>query len=122
MPTESRQTGADQTASRDAAESAEARPGTLGPAESERHRILSSERRRTVLEVLADRTSPLALEDLAAAVAAREADEARCGSGTGRVAITLHHQHLPMLTDAGVLEYEPSTKRIEDVHSVAGLP
>lgn len=82
--------------------------------DSERHRLLADDRRRAVLAVLDAHGSAVPFEELAAAVEAHErgghvaADEA-----SDRVRIALHHVHLPMLDEAGVLSYEPRTKRVE---------
>ena len=82
--------------------------------ESQRHRVLAVERRRTTLEVLADLTAPVDLEDLAVAVAERETDE---GSVTEeaveRITVSLHHAHLPMLAGFGIVVYDPETNRVE---------
>ncbi|MFC7096684.1 DUF7344 domain-containing protein [Halobaculum marinum] len=75
--------------------------------ESERHRVLSSERRRHVLAVVSARESPVSLAALAAAVVARE-DDADPADDTARehAKISLHHVHLPMLDERGVLQYD----------------
>ena len=65
---------------------------------------------RAVLDVLADRTAPVDVEDLAVAVAERETDE---GGAVEEVMLTLHHTHLPMLTDFGVIDYDPEGTRVE---------
>lgn len=100
------------------------RAGTAEPTETERHRLLASERRRAVLDVLTTLATPVDLEVLVESVTAYEARaEAPTDERTGRVAISLHHQHLPMMSEVGVLEYDPSTNRVEstalpdDVHS-----
>lgn len=81
---------------------------------SERHRLLADERRRITVEVLAERGATVPFEELAAAVDARERDEhVEAGEASDRVRIALHHVHLPMLAEAGVLAYDPRTKRIE---------
>jgi hypothetical protein len=77
--------------------------------ETDRHRLLSSERRRVTLEVLAAAPIPIDVRELAAAVAVRESD------GTGdvdRVATALHHCHLPKMRDMGILDYDPETTRV----------
>lgn len=76
--------------------------------ETERHRLLEVARRRRVLEILAGREDPIALDALAAAVAERGVD----GSDVDEIATTLHHIHLPKLVDAGIVEYDPSANRI----------
>ncbi len=79
----------------------------------EYHRLLSSERRRILLDVLAEQPMPAGLEAVAAAVAEREADaDAPAEDAVERVAIALHHNHLPRMADAGVLEYEPAARSV----------
>jgi hypothetical protein len=76
----------------------------------ERHRLLSNGRRRAVLAVLSDRSTPVELADLAAAVADRETDaEAADEALVDRVKVSLHHVHLPRMDSLGVVEYEPRT-------------
>lgn len=74
--------------------------------ENEHYRLFAEERRRTTYDVLRSESEPVALEDMAKTVAHRE------GRGTDeesveRVAITLHHVHLPMMDDVGVIDYDP---------------
>lgn len=81
---------------------------------SERHRLLADERRRTVLAVLEARGATVPFEELAAAVEAHERGEhVAAGEASDAVRIALHHVHLPMLDEFGVLTYEPRTKRVE---------
>lgn len=84
--------------------------------ESERHRLLASERRRATLDALDDLPTPVALEDLADVVAGRECDaDAPRTETVERVAISLHHTHLPKLADLGVLAYDPDAKRVSSL-------
>ena len=82
---------------------------------NERHDVLSSDRRRIALAVLADRYGPVELECLAQSVAAAELD----GGGeptpgvVRTVAITLHHAHLPKLSDYGLLSYDPESRCVD---------
>lgn len=85
-----------------------------GLSASERHCLLAAERRRLALEILAGETSPVDLDDLAAAIAMQENGNGTADATTvERVAITLHHYHLPPLVAAGVLDYDPETQRID---------
>ncbi|UPW00800.1 hypothetical protein M0R88_01540 [Halorussus gelatinilyticus] len=68
--------------------------------------VLASERRRRVLYALHRRSGPVALSDLAEAVAASEDAEIE------RVAASLHHVHLPKLATANVVEYDRETKSV----------
>ena len=77
---------------------------TTGLSESERHLLLSAERRRIALSVLEDRADPMDLEALAAAVAARADDDGE--DAVDRTMIDLHHSHLPRMDDLGVVDYD----------------
>lgn len=83
--------------------------GGVDLTETDAHRVLSSARRRVVLDVLEDRRTEVALDDLSAAVASQEDDVA----STKRVGITLHHEHLPMLDDVGLVDYDAEARRVE---------
>ena len=89
------------------------RTGIAPLSESEWHRILSVERRRFLLDVLDDRPTPVGFDELAESVAAREAGTARID--VERVAITLHHNHLPRLAKLGVVEYDHEARLVESV-------
>lgn len=90
--------------------------------ESECHRILSAARRRVALDLLSTRTTPVELEELATATAARETDATAPPSDVvRRVAVVLHHQHLPMLSERGAIDYDPATRRVESVDVTADL-
>lgn len=71
----------------------------------------ADERRRLTLEVLANRVGPIGLEELAAAVADRAGFDG--SAAVERVALELHHDHLPRLADRGVLDYDPDRRRVE---------
>ena len=82
--------------------------------ENEYHRLLWAERRRLTIDVLEGVTDSVELNELAAMVAKREdgidtADE----NAIDHVAIDLHHTHLPLLADLGVLDYDPYGHRID---------
>ena len=82
--------------------------------ESDRHRLLASERRRVVLEVLDGSTASIALEELARQVAARESGrDVVDAEAAERVAVSLHHTHLPKMANLGVLRYDPVVRRID---------
>jgi hypothetical protein len=81
--------------------------------ESQRHDLLSAERRRAALDVLADRSTAVALADLAVEVAEREAGlDPTNGDTVRRLEIELHHAHLPRMDDYGVVDYDRDTHRI----------
>jgi hypothetical protein len=93
-------------------------PGRVGLghlSDTERYRLLSSERRRSVLSALVERTLPVGLRELSLAVHARES-----GAGVGdlefdeSVLLALHHHHLPKMDAVEVLDYD-AEKRLVDV-------
>ena len=87
--------------------------GPEGAARSALHRMLASERRRIALDLLQGRTAPVDLTALAAGVAAREAGASAVDEGTiERVAVSLHHAHLPLMAGEGVLEYDADARRV----------
>jgi len=95
----------------------------------ERHRLLSNERRRTVLRVLEHEAEATTLAALATAVAAAEPDVDRSDSTVDEdatvddaVQIELHHIHLPMLDDAGLVDYDGASKRVERTVPASELP
>jgi hypothetical protein len=78
-----------------------------------RHELLAKERRRTVLSLLNEGELPVELDSLTERVAA-EGEPAQKAPGTERaVRTSLHHVHLPKLDDAGVLDYDSETNRVE---------
>lgn len=80
---------------------------------TERHRILASDRRRVVLDVLETRCGPLDLDEVAALVAAEEHDFGNPTDETvERTAVSLHHVHLPKLEAAGVVRYDADLHQI----------
>ena len=94
------------------------RTGTADLTTDERHRLLSNDRRRATLAVLSDRTAPVELDDLAAAVADRIDADAADEELVDRMKASLHHAHLPKMDSLGVVEYEPGTRRVESYRPV----
>lgn len=76
-------------------------------AASEWHALLSHELRCAVIDVLADRTESVSLSELAATVAERADRDER------ETLVSLHHCHLPKAADAGLLDYQPESRRVE---------
>lgn len=83
----------------------------------DRHRLLAAPRRQLALEIVAGTTS-ISLEELAAEIDAREAGHS---DDAERTAVSLHHIHLPMLDEKGVLDYDVETHLIEPSDSIEGL-
>ncbi|RDI71107.1 DUF7344 domain-containing protein [Halopelagius longus] len=76
--------------------------------EDEYYRLLSDERRRIVLQTLTDLELPLSVSELAREVAERET-ESDAGASVPEirsVETDLHHVHLPLLDDHGIVEYD----------------
>lgn len=71
--------------------------------------LLANTRRRLLLEVMGTYEEQLTLPDAAEEVAVRETGRAVTDLSAERVAnvyISLYHDHLPRLVDAGLLEYD----------------
>ncbi len=82
--------------------------------ESDRHELLAAERRRLTLDILEGKTASIELASLATGIAARERGlDAADEDVVKRVTVSLHHTHLPIMVDAGVLDYDPEAKRID---------
>ncbi|PCR88959.1 DUF7344 domain-containing protein [Natrinema ejinorense] len=81
--------------------------------ESDRYRLLSSERRRITLDVLVGQEPPIELTELATGIAAREnGAEAIDDEIVAYVACSLHHVHLPVIDEFGLIDYAPDANRI----------
>ena len=110
----------------DQSQSTEGRADVSGAYRSITNRfdVLSHARRRAVLAVLADRTTPIAVEALADAVAEHEAADATRVSASEREAVhvTLHHVHLPKLDEAGAVDYQREARTVTPRHVPSGVP
>lgn len=81
--------------------------------ETERHRLLASERRRRILTVLSGRTSPITCAELASKLARMTGTAASDPADIRPIRISLHHSHLPAMDDFGVIDYDPSTNTVD---------
>lgn len=81
--------------------------------EPERCRLLADERRRTALTVLAERSSAVTLTALATALGARESGRIDEQDSHQMLEIRLHHVHLPLMDDVGVVDYDHEEHRVE---------
>lgn len=79
----------------------------------ELHRVFSEPLRRATLAVLADASTPTSLESLAFDV---ESEQDADASGVDACSVALHHRHLPVLDEAGLVDYEPATNTIRSCH------
>jgi DNA-binding transcriptional ArsR family regulator len=77
------------------------------------YRLLADEHRRLALATLAE-TGVAPLDTLAEAVTGESAVEQSLNETT----LQLHHTHLPMLNDAGVVAYDPVEKHVELIESI----
>lgn len=71
--------------------------------------LLAHQRRRAALACLVDHSKAIALADLAEDVAVRENEEPITEipkAEIQEIRLTLHHQHLPKLVEAGAVEYD----------------
>lgn len=108
-------------------ETPDAEAATIDLTADECLELLADERRRLTLDVLAGRTSPVDLADLAPAIVARQdgidATTATAPGGDGpthRVAVALHHHHLPRLDEAGLVRYDPAERTVAPTDVTTG--
>lgn len=82
--------------------------------DDEYYRLLDSRRRRVLLSVLAERDDSVSVGELARRVAEAESEDDAFASvdATSDIRIDLHHVHLPMLDDHGVVEYDWTARRV----------
>ncbi|WP_323675897.1 hypothetical protein [Halorubellus sp. PRR65] len=94
--------------------------GHLGT--DERHCLLADSDRRAVIGVLADRATPIQLSELAGEVAmARAPTTVDVDAHRREFEIVLHHNHLPRLEDAGLVEYDAATNRVDPVRNTTAI-
>lgn len=87
-------------------------PGLPTISESQRHRVLANECRRVLLKELEGHTDPVTLETLTSKIIAREDGNGE-QSASDRLPILLHHAHLPLLDELGIVDYDSEDKIIE---------
>lgn len=82
--------------------------------ESTRYRLLADAQRRFVIESLETGTTRVqtSLDELATHLE-RAAERSDVVDGWPTLRCRLHHVHLPMLAEAGLLDYDPATKEIQ---------
>lgn len=88
--------------------------------ESEFHRLLSATQRRQAIDLLTDRSPPVSLEDLARAMIESE-DSGGTVTKTRleQTMVSLHHRHLPMMDEVGVITYDIHERQIVSCPSVS---
>lgn len=87
---------------------------------------LGDRRRRTLVDVLADRDDPIPQTGLSVRLAIREADdsvEGLTGTQIERVERELHHRHLPILNSAALVEWDRCGETVHRAdHALYGDP
>lgn len=80
--------------------------------DSTKYRLLADERRRAVLDVLAAENGAVDLDDLVDEIVSRvdQVDDTR------QTKVALHHTHLPLMDEAGVVDYAPASNQIAPGH------
>ena len=97
-------------------------PDSDGPerdsmSDPERHRLLASDRRRALLDLLEGRGDPVDLVTAAEALVERERpSDAPAAETVEQVSITLHHRHLPLMDEVGLVDYDPAAKTVDVDH------
>lgn len=82
--------------------------------ETERHRLLASERRRILISILSAHSPPVDLETLAEKIAQRDVIVDTVDDDTvNRIMVVLRHKHLPMLVDMEIVAFDQEANQIE---------
>lgn len=88
--------------------------GSVVLSQDDIHRVLSSTTRRRLLTLLLDDPSRTR-DELATILTGWEATTNRpmaAPSDRARIEVDLHHSHLPLLDDLGVVSYDPTNGRV----------
>lgn len=88
---------------------------------SEHHYLLASEQRRAVLRRLSE-FSAVTVSNLAEEVVEADDVERTDASARDAVEAQLHHRHLPMLDEAGLVDYDTDANRVERTVKASDLP
>lgn len=81
-------------------------PPTIGASTADAVNVLKNQRRRHVIDILADADGPMTVSDLAEQLAARENDKPRrqlSSDERKRAYVGLYQHHLDILEDAGAI-------------------
>ena len=81
-------------------------------------RLLANQQRRTILRHVTDGNGTTTVDQLIDSLLTDTSPSADRGATRDRMATSLHHVHLPMLQEAGVIEYDPHRETIQ-YHSIA---
>lgn len=102
------------TMSQSTSETVEECVSTVDLPASDKHRLLADGQRRLALALLAERRNAVEVAELAAAIARRESGDEPVGEeAVERVTIALHHRHLPVMDDLGVVDYDADQCRVD---------
>ena len=89
--------------------------GRTDLSEDDRHRLLASATRRTLLDIFANESHPISLEEIAEMLVELEEPGEEVDDATIEIAtIELHHKHLPVLAELDLIEYDRAANRVED--------
>lgn len=91
------------------AETASEQTAVAASSDSEYYRLLADDRRRAVLDALAERDGATTVSELARAVTERQTD----GESAETAIVALHHVHLPMLDDFDCVDYDREARRVD---------
>ncbi|MCO8253267.1 hypothetical protein NKF26_05535 [Haladaptatus sp. AB618] len=83
---------------------------TTNPSSSELFAILEHRLRRIVLGYLSVHEPPVSLAELVTVIAE---DESVLATDRRQLTIELHHNHLPRLSDCGLISYDAETNTVE---------
>ena len=75
------------------------------------HELLAHRRRHTIVRLLEDGVDPIPCSDLVELIVDREHDSPTA-EDRYHVLVGLHHNHLPRLDDAGVIDYDHDHRTI----------
>ncbi|WP_254863398.1 DUF7344 domain-containing protein [Halovivax gelatinilyticus] len=85
---------------------------------SDRHRLLVSERRQQLVQILNGTDTATDVTTLAEIIAERVTElDAGSREAIDRVKIELHHVHLPKMAEMGTLAYDPQSQRVRPYQS-----
>lgn len=84
---------------------------------SDFHQIQSDTQRRAAIQVLQNTASEIMLEELAERVSTIHSP----GFPVEKTEIRLHHVHLPMLSDAGLVAYDRAESEVSPIDSTDDL-
>ena len=80
---------------------------------AEQHSLFISERRCILCGIFAEQTAEISFDELVSKVARRDQEiDSDIPEQVERVAITLHHTHLPKLEEFGIIAYNIETDQV----------